>query len=403
MLVTRSARLAVLVLALSASARAQRTWVVDDDGGPGVDFRQVQPAVDAAAPGDIVEVRAGAYDAPVVVTKGIKVLGDPGASLAYLGWSVPEIRIRDVPASGVLAIRGFDGARVRARDCAGAVVLVVAAPLPFGLSMQGGGAFVDAEDCADVRVRGRRIDRAIASRVEVVQTPATLGPVIVDSGATLHAAHTTIHGESPIGSCPNFSCWEPDGLPGILMRGGSDVLLAGCEVLGGDGAEGLGFPGFGAPAISAGLRSLRLSDSVVLGGCHGGSGGTHCTRAPSLETFGTDVVDVAPRVDPTLQLVGDVVPGGQVTMRVTGTPGDNLRFFMGRQPRRQAVAGSPVPLLTSPDRVSAIGAIPPAGFVDHPWTIPAHWTPGTLLFTQVSAVAPSGQGILSNSVPLLVH
>ena len=187
------------------------------------------------------------------------------------------------------------------------------------------------------------------------------------------------------------------------MRGTSEVLIAGCEVVGGAGADGLGFPGLGAPGISAGLRSLRISDSIVRGGCNGGSWGSGCSGAPAIETFGTDVVDVAPRVDPTLQLVGDVVPGGLVTMRVTGTPGDNLRFFMGRQPRRQPVAGSPVPLLTSPDRVSPIGEIPPAGSIDYTWAIPAHWTPGTLLFTQVAAVAPSGQGFLTNSVPLLVH
>ena len=41
--------LAVLVLACAGTAAGATTWVVDDDGGAGVDYMSIQAAVDAAA------------------------------------------------------------------------------------------------------------------------------------------------------------------------------------------------------------------------------------------------------------------------------------------------------------------------------------------------------------------
>jgi pectin methylesterase-like acyl-CoA thioesterase len=52
--------LAVLLLACAGTA-AGATWVVDDDGGAGVDYTTIQAAVNAAAAGDTIEVRSGTY------------------------------------------------------------------------------------------------------------------------------------------------------------------------------------------------------------------------------------------------------------------------------------------------------------------------------------------------------
>lgn len=40
---------------------AGATWVVDDDGGAGVDYTTIQAAADAASAGDTIEVRGGSY------------------------------------------------------------------------------------------------------------------------------------------------------------------------------------------------------------------------------------------------------------------------------------------------------------------------------------------------------
>ena len=49
-------------LFLAPPLASSKTWIVDDDGGPGVDFTDIQPAIDAAAPGDLIVVRNGDYN-----------------------------------------------------------------------------------------------------------------------------------------------------------------------------------------------------------------------------------------------------------------------------------------------------------------------------------------------------
>ncbi len=57
-----SFRCFLVVTALLAGAlSAQKTWVVDANGGPGYDFRDLPGAVVAVANGDTVVVRAGTY------------------------------------------------------------------------------------------------------------------------------------------------------------------------------------------------------------------------------------------------------------------------------------------------------------------------------------------------------
>ena len=47
-------KIRILILSfflLAPGLAAGKTWIVDDDGGPGVDFEEIQPAIDAAASG----------------------------------------------------------------------------------------------------------------------------------------------------------------------------------------------------------------------------------------------------------------------------------------------------------------------------------------------------------------
>ncbi len=112
---------------------------------------------------------------------------------------------------------------------------------------------------------------------------------------------------------------------------------------------------------------------------------------------------VAPRLDPTLRIDGDTFPGSVLTIRIEGTPGDNVRLLLGRAAIRQSVPGSPVDLLVQLDRLSPLGAIPPSGRIEFSITIPVQWTTGTLLHLQASAVEPGGQATMTGSVPLLIR
>ena len=44
--------LAPLALVLAATSASSEIWIVDDDGGPGVDFTDIQPAIDIASDGN---------------------------------------------------------------------------------------------------------------------------------------------------------------------------------------------------------------------------------------------------------------------------------------------------------------------------------------------------------------
>ncbi len=79
---------AVVVLALGVDlAPAQAVWVVDKFNRPGTDFTELQPAIDAAAQGDIVRVRATTTSVldgysistgNTVINKALTIVGEPG-------------------------------------------------------------------------------------------------------------------------------------------------------------------------------------------------------------------------------------------------------------------------------------------------------------------------------------
>ncbi|MEW6747991.1 MAG: hypothetical protein AB1486_35195, partial [Planctomycetota bacterium] len=61
-----------LLVTLAPASVASRTWIVALDGSG--DFTQVQPAIDAASPGDIILVKPGTYDS-FILNKALTVVG----------------------------------------------------------------------------------------------------------------------------------------------------------------------------------------------------------------------------------------------------------------------------------------------------------------------------------------
>ena len=75
----------VLAAWLAAPCAAQRTWLVDSSGGPGVDFTDLPPAVAAASPGDTILLRWGTgapYGFDLTIRRGIRIIGDDTAPIS---------------------------------------------------------------------------------------------------------------------------------------------------------------------------------------------------------------------------------------------------------------------------------------------------------------------------------
>jgi len=68
---------AVAAADVVAANTSHRTWIVDDDGAdcPGAAFQSIQAAVDAASPGDTIQVCPGIYPERVRVEKTLRLLG----------------------------------------------------------------------------------------------------------------------------------------------------------------------------------------------------------------------------------------------------------------------------------------------------------------------------------------
>lgn len=75
-----------LALLLACGASAQSVFVVAPVLGPGVFSTDIQPAINAAAEGDLVLVKAGTYSGFTINAKSVSVVADAGASVVANGF-----------------------------------------------------------------------------------------------------------------------------------------------------------------------------------------------------------------------------------------------------------------------------------------------------------------------------
>lgn len=133
---------------------AQRSvWVVDETGGG--DFLAIQPAIDAAADGDLVVVQPGKYGSFTVEGKGVSIVGSgTGGVLPDIGnlfMMKGPSDVLDVPEGSFVALRALAITYVHAQDVAGSLWIEQAFVGQDIISRGNAIDLIDVEACAIVR------------------------------------------------------------------------------------------------------------------------------------------------------------------------------------------------------------------------------------------------------------
>ena len=99
--------LAGSLLATTALAQLPNVLVVDDDGGPGVDFTHVADAVNAAADGDVLLIRSGSY---IGFPFGPEIVIDAKSLSLFAEGDVdvPSIQVTNLALGQEVVLRGVD-------------------------------------------------------------------------------------------------------------------------------------------------------------------------------------------------------------------------------------------------------------------------------------------------------
>ena len=97
-------------------------------------------------------------------------------------------------------------------------------------------------------------------------------------------------------------------------------------------------------------------------------------------------MEPAPILEPTLEMVGLAKSGQVLTMRVTGPPGGNVRYLLGRIPELNYLPGGFGPDLLVEIRMVNPGVIPASGVRDYDFIIPNNLPQGMYFLGQARVI-----------------
>lgn len=320
--------------------------------GPGA----LQVALDAAAPGDVVLVRPGRYDAPRL-QRGAALYAQPGGRVRLAG----TLRVEGLPAGQFVALVGRDDAplelecAVVLRDCAGTVVLQSARlATPAG----GGEPALTAEVCDGVLLLDVTVspaaslapaaiaarDARLVLRRTVVRAPGRP----VDAGAGEAAVGVRLVDASLVGTAPRV-----DGAPSRRGAGGpalalvrSDLLLCDAVLEGGRGVGGR------APALV--LREGSRAELSTAAATAGAADSVAATGPPDLDASSALLRPEGPR--PAVAVAESTYLGRSVLLDLAGPPGARGIVLLATRPA--GATPFDVPALLGVDRSSPHVVLP---------------------------------------------
>jgi hypothetical protein len=362
---------AALLLALPFAPHSLADQILVDAAGAG-NPTDVQSAIDAALPGDVIVVRADPY-APLVLDRALPVVAEsigPGFNAIVLG----TITVRDIPAGATAALSGMWADSLAIQDCGGTVLGDVVNLGPSSISQGPDDDWaVEIVDAADVRLRqfglnpgngsGRGSVLVLRSRLEtdgavidgangIAGTAGSPhggdGGVGIECGAgsIAHITNSRVRGGN--GGNARFSAggspWQGgDGAPAFRVQPGATLAANGTiemQVTGGwfgQGADGLpdcansGQPGPAFDVLAD--AAVRVSSDIVVDGgfslCFG--------NGPSV--VGACALVHADPPDLLLHFAGGIAAVGiEASLHIVDEPGTQVLLFVGIAPLLQSFA-----------------------------------------------------------------
>jgi hypothetical protein len=409
---------AMSALLLGAQAFAT-TYVVDDDGGPGVDFTDLPAAVAAAQPGDVLRVMPGSYSA-FICTKGITILGYGGPTVNG------AVNLTSIPPGRPVVLAGLSP-----RD-----VLIGVCDAPVILQQVSGVDSVLIESSVDVRLldvhtsgsgssAGQEGIAINSSRVEIVQSEARGAYFSPSCGYHVQAGHglqvtlsSRVHfalseASGAAGSqCYTDYQWAPDGGDGIHLAD-SELILAGSgheTIRGGYGGfaawwwvncyyDGYGGAGVWAPTGQGTYSRVRMQ-----GGTFHSSVNTSfdCYDGHGIHFYAPAITHASPPHS-TLSLAGIPTPNQAVHLTLNGAVGSRASIWIGRRWILEPEPNVDIELAVDRQKVIELGAIPESGSITYSLEIPGTYPPGTAYGVQGECLFESGLVRRTNSVPIVVR
>ena len=398
------------LLLVTAPLAAQTVWVVDDDGGTGVDFTDLQPAVDAAAPGDVVLVRAGSYLPFQVDGKPLAIVGDQDAQVVIAG--PPEdatSRVRNLAAGDVFVLRnltitppsGMADDHLTIEDCEGVVWLE-------DVELDRGFPFFFFTSFQSQVLHVVRSDAVVLSSVAfegMAGSSQGFGPEFGSVGLVAHDSVLHVFRTEGIGGFNTFA--GATGRPAVELdastmyahasrfegaKGGSEDPMIGAEV---------GMGGTGVVLVNGSV--LIAIDTELVGG-------------PSGELFGGGPIGLPSEVDGTSTLTEVDRPSALLEAPVV------VRDDAGAELTFGAAVGSPLFLIADfapgPLHFDPFPGTSAVGLAPVVWPLGPIGADGSLAFTSdtpdlppgldafdytVQAIALDPSGFLAFSNPTLLH
>lgn len=346
--------------------------VVDAAGGPGADFTAIQPAVSAAAAGDLILVKAGTYAPFAVDGKALYLAaGAAGAVQVNGACAVRNVTTGQVVLQG-LRIAAFappDQPALEVENCAAPVVLQEC-------ELLGGRDALELQSAASLVAVRTNVLAASQSLPAPLDPPPGAG--VDGRSSDLHLFDCLVRGGDAAPSAVALGVPAADGAPAIDLRDGftsaSGTLMLGGR--GGDATAGPGGPGPCQPAGDGG-DGLRATDTAAPGGAAvqlldsapaGGSGGQGAGSCPQgapgagvlAPPGGLVLLDAAAR---SLSAPSPAPDESILPLAFAGLPGDQVLLLLSPLVSAGQVAGllgtaavSPAGLLVVP-----AGSVPAGG------------------------------------------